>query len=130
MRVSNLRVVDFPEPLGPMMPSVWPGTTSNERSRTAQKSPFPNSRSFRRPVTRAIAAGMRSRRLSWRSPRWNFFQMRSKTTRESLIGRLPSHGLGEVSLGAVEEQHTGRETTDGPHGRIGEIPRLPEEPAG
>src|SRR5689334_19073438 len=129
MRVSSFSVVDLPEPFGPMMPGVWPGSTSNERSRTAQKSPFPSSRALVRPVMRAIVAGMRSRRLSWRSPRWNFFQTRSKTTRESLIARPSSHGLREVPFGAMEEQRADDETADGPRGGVGEIPGLPEEPA-
>src|SRR5437764_712426 len=77
-------------------------------------------------------AGMRSRRLSCISPRWNFFHTRSKMRRGSVIASslAGSHDFGEAPLGAMEDDGADEQATDGPRGGVREIPRPPEEEAG
>ena len=84
--MSILSVVDLPAPFPPMIPSVSPGLTSKDTSRTAQKSPSASA-SARRvlPVMRRTSAGTRSRRLSCSSPRWNRFHTPSNVMPALLI---------------------------------------------
>ena len=78
-----MSIVDLPAPFGPMMPSASPGVDL-ERD-VAQRPELLRRRALSGcGAARARAptsAGTRSRRLSWRSPRRNFFQTPSKTTR-------------------------------------------------
>src|SRR3954471_6232657 len=110
--VSSLSTVDLPAPFGPMMPSASPGLTVNDMSRTAQNSCSASACSSRRRTSRATIAGTRSRRLSWRSPRRNFFQTPSKTT------ELMSEVLRKIEFRRVEhhprehEQHHARRRGD------------------
>ena len=73
--VSSFSVVDLPAPFGPMMPSAFARLTSKPTSFSAQNS-SPSSHVLRwRSAGRTTQRdGIRSRRLSWRSPRRNFFQ--------------------------------------------------------
>src|SRR4051812_7402334 len=100
-----------------MMPSVSPGSTSKERSFTAQKSPSSSSRSLLpRPISLLAPAEIRSRRLSCSCPRWNFFHTRSKSSLDSLTSGWcdASDELREAALGAVEDERGDDQAPESP----------------
>src|SRR5687767_5674293 len=122
--VNVLRMVDLPAPFRPMMPSTSPGRTWKLTSWRAQNWFAASScRRVALPMSRRAVAGIRSRRLSWRSPRRNFFQTFSKSTPGSRDGRSDIFGKG--GLGAVEEEARRQQADDGPRRAVEQHPGIP-----
>src|SRR5665213_249233 len=122
--VRILSKVDFPAPLWPIMPSASPFSISKDTSRSAQKSPSCSSIAGVAPrSTRRTTDGTRSRRLSCRSPRRNFFQTPSIEMARSLI--RSSDVFGEEMLQAAEHQRGAEHTEDREGSGVDELPRIP-----